>query len=102
MSVKRILEVKWIDEKIVRVKLEATKRRKVWMRVDKIPPLDQSCTPTKCQLYYKCGMMKSPLKKYDTFGQFCNSLFAEYPGLKEILKVESINDATPIKREDRL
>jgi hypothetical protein len=94
---KKILEVKWIDEKIVRVKLKATKRRKIWMKVDKTNfPL--SCTSQNCQLYRKCGTMKSPLRKYYNFGQFCNHLLIEYPELKEELGITSINQITPIKK----
>lgn len=95
---KRILEVKWIDKRTVRIKLEATKRRKVWMKVEKTNSHTLSCTPTKCQLYYNCGIMKSPLKKYDTFGQFCNQLFIDYPELRKRLGLTSINQVTPIKR----
>ena len=95
---KRILGVEEYVPGIVIVRLEATKRRKVWMKVEKTNPHTLSCTPTKCQLYYNCGIMKSPLKKYDTFGQFCNQLFIDYPELKKRLGLTSINQVTPIKR----
>lgn len=97
---KKILEVKWIDEKIVRVKLKATKRRKIWMKIDKTN-LSLSCTQQNCQLYRKCGMMKSPLRKYYNFEQFCNHLLTEYPELKKELGITDINQVVPIKREDR-
>ena len=97
-EMKKILEVVWIDKKIVRVKLKATKRRKIWMKVDKINPSIPSCTPQNCQLYYNCGMMKSPLRKYYNFGQFCNHLLIEYPELKEELGITRISQVTPIKR----
>jgi len=95
----KILEVKWIDKKIVRIKLKATKRRKIWLKVEKTNHHSLSCTPQKCQLYYKCGMMKSPLRKYDNFGQFCNHLLVEYPELKDRLGVTSINQIIPLKKE---
>lgn len=96
---KRILGVEEYVPGIVIVRLEATKRRKVWMKVEKtnLSP-SCSCTPTKCQLYNKCGRMKSPLRKYYNFGQFCNHLFVEYPELKKELGVENINQVVPIKR----
>lgn len=93
---KKILEVKWIDEGVVRVKLKATKRRNIWLKVDKTNLF--SCTSQNCQLYYKCGMMKSPLRKYDNFGQFCNHLLIEYPELKEELGITRINQMVPIKK----
>ena len=93
---KKILEVKWINKEIVRVKLKAKKRRKIWLKVEKTN-LSISCTPQNCQLYYKCGMMKSPLRKFYHFGQFCNHLLIEYPELKEELGITSINQIVPIK-----
>jgi hypothetical protein len=98
-NVKRILEVKWIDEKIVRVKLKATKRRKIWLKVDKTNYSVPSCTSQNCQLYNKCGMMKSPLRRYYNFGQFCNQLLIEYPELKEELGITIISQIVPIKKE---
>jgi hypothetical protein len=95
--VKKVLEVKWIDKKIVRVKLRATKRRKIWMKVERIG-IPFSCSSQNCQLYYECGKMKSPLRKYYNFGQFCNNLLLEYPELKEELGITSINQVVPIKK----
>ena len=95
---KKILEVVWIDEKIVRIKLRATKRRKIWMKVEKTNHHTLSCTSARCQLYYECGMMKSPLRKYYNFGQFCNHLLIEYPELKEELGITSINQIIPLKK----
>ena len=96
---KKILEVVWIDKKIVRVKLRATKRRKVWIKVlEKIPTHTYSCNSSICPLYYDCSKMKSPLAKYPSFGEFCNHLLLEYPELKKILGITSINQVVPIKR----
>lgn len=100
MMSNKILEVKWIDKKIVKVKLKATKRRTLWMKVEKtdLPINFFTCTPKNCQLYYECSKMKSPLRKFYNFAQFCNHLFREYPELKDILGITSINQVIPIKR----
>lgn len=95
---KKILEVVWIDEKIVRVKLEATKRRKMWVKVEKETPANPICDPSICPLYYDCSKMKSPLVQYHSFAIFCNNLFSDYPELKEKLGVKCLNQVVPIKK----
>jgi hypothetical protein len=97
---KRILEVKEYIPGIVKIRLEATKRRTLWMKILKeIPTNYLPCDPSICPLYYDCSKMKSPLVRYHTFAEFCNRLFSEYPELKEELGITSINQITPIKKE---
>jgi hypothetical protein len=43
--------------------------------------------------------MKSPLRRYYNFGQFCNKLLIEYPELKEELGITIISQIVPIKKE---
>ena len=95
---KKILEVKQIGEETLVVRLEATKRRKIWLK--KVKELKiYSCNPDFCPLYYDCSKMCSPLKKYPNFSRFCNHLFDEYPELKRRLGVRNINQIVPIKHE---
>ena len=95
---KRILMIKKIEHNIVKVKIEATKRKWIWLKIDR-KNTKHTCTPEKCSLYRFCAdpNMKSPLWKYKTFGEFCNNLFIEYPELKEMLTVKSILGVVPIK-----
>jgi hypothetical protein len=99
-NVKKVLEVKEIEENLIMIKLEATKRRKVWLK--RIKGSGISCCDQTCPLYYECPKMKSPLTKYPNFGEFCNNLFNEYPDLSFRLATEygitNINQVVPIKK----
>lgn len=95
----RVIEIKKIEENIIEVKLEATKRRRIWLKIIKAN-VEASCDSSICPLYYVCSTLKSPLVKFSTFGEFCNKLFKEYPDLKTRLEkfgVRDINQVVPIK-----
>ena len=96
---KKILEVEEYVPGILVVKLEATKRRRIWLR--KLKTIISTCDPQYCPLYYTCTSIPSPLKKYKNFGEFCNNLFNDYPGLAFQLAtkfgITSINQVMPIK-----
>jgi len=85
--VKKILEIKEIDSGILKVRLEATKRRTIWIKV-----LDKKVS-NPCSGYCplrgfdgECFKRRSPLHKYVIFADFCNRLFVEYPDLKDKLE----------------
>ena len=99
---KKILEIKEIMPGVMEVRLEATKRVKIWlMRVEEKYGVT-SCEPQICPLYNECPKLKSPLKKYPSFGEFCNRLFTDYPDLSLRLAtkygITNINQVVPIKR----
>lgn len=105
INVKKVLEIKQTGEGIIMVRLEATKRRKIWLKKVKLGEEAiriYSCDPKFCSLYYKCFSMCSPLKKYSSFGKFCNYLFNEYHELALRLATEfgitNINQVVPIKK----
>ena len=84
------------------VRLEATKRVKIWlMRVEGYGIT--SCEPQTCPLYYECPKLKSPLKKYPSFGEFCNRLFTDYPDLPLRLAtkygITNINQVVPVMKK---
>jgi hypothetical protein len=95
--VKRILGVEEYIPGIVKIRLEATKRRTLWVKILKEIP-ESSCESSVCPLYRDCSKLKSPLSQYPTFAEFCNRLFSDYPELKEKLGVYDINQVVPIKR----
>ena len=99
---KKVLEIKKVEENIIKVKLEATKRRKIWLKMIKAN-VEASCDSSICPLYHTCPTLKSPLKRYRCFGEFCNKLFKEYPDLAFRLATEygitNINQVVPIKKE---
>lgn len=97
----RVIEIKKVGENIIEVRLEATKRRRIWLKMIKAN-VEASCDSSICPLYYICSTLKSPLKKYPNFGEFCNKLFSEYPDLAFRLATEygvtNINQVVPIKK----
>ena len=98
---KRILNVKLTEDGLIEVRLEATKRRKVWLR--KLRTIISTCDPKYCPLYYTCTSIPSPLKKYPNFGEFCNKLFSNYPDLAFKLATEygvtNINQVVPVMKK---
>ena len=98
---KKVIEIKKVGEDKIVIRLEATKRIRVWMKLQKTKFLINRCSQYVCPLYNECTSIKSPLKKYRNFGLFCDNLFFEYPDLKTRLKkfrVRSINQVVPIKK----
>lgn len=99
-NMKKILEVRLTEDELIEVKIETTKRRKVWLR--KLRTVISTCDPQYCPLYYTCTTIPSPLKKYKNFGEFCNKLFSDYPDLAFQLAtkfgITSINQVVPIKK----
>jgi len=96
---KKVLEVRLTEDGLIEVRIEATKRRRIWLR--KLKTIISTCDPQYCPLYYTCTSIPSPLKKYPNFGEFCNKLFSEYPDLAFQLVtkfgVTNINQVVPIK-----
>ena len=96
---KRVIEIKRIEENKFVIRLEATKRIRVWMKLQKTKFLLNKCS--QCPLYNECDSISSPLKKYRNFGFFCDNLFSEYPDLIKRLEkfgVRNINQVVPIKK----
>ena len=101
----RVIEIKKVGEDKIVIRLEATKRRRIWMKIRRTKFLTSSCDQFVCPLYRYCGSLRSPLKKYKNFGFFCNNLFKEYPDLKTRLEkfgVRDINQVVPIKKNRKL
>ena len=96
---KQILNFEEIENNIFKIRIEATKRRTLYIKRDiEGGKFEISCSEFRCPLYRNCSELPSPLyPKYKTFGEFCNMLYVEYPGLREILKAE-VNDTVPIKK----
>jgi hypothetical protein len=104
---KKILSVEEYIPGILIIKLEATKRIKMWVKIDRrVGDRITACDDLVCPFYRTCPILKSPLKKYPTFGEFCNHLFTEYPDLPLQLatkfKVFNINQVVPIKKPKRI
>jgi len=100
-NVKKVLGVKLTEEGLIEVRIEATKRRRIWLK--RIGAnVEASCDSSICPLYYLCPTLKSPLVKFPTFGVFCNKLFREYPDLAFQLAtkfgITHINQVVPIKK----
>jgi hypothetical protein len=98
----RVIEIKRVKEDQIIIRLEATKRRRLWMRIRRLKFLTHACDPYVCPLYKECPTMSSPLKKYRNFGDFCNNMWNEYPELIRRLEkfgVRNINQIVPIKKE---
>ena len=102
---KKVLEVKLIEDGLIEVRIEATKRKKIWLKMIKAN-VEASCDSSICPFYYICSTLKSPLKKYPNFGEFCNKLFSDYPDLAFRLATEygvtNINQVVPIKKPKRI
>ena len=98
---KKVLSVEEYIPGTLIIKLEATKRIKMWVKILKEIPANPICDPSICPLYYTCTSIPSPLKKYPNFGEFCNKLFSNYPDLAFKLATEygvtNINQVVPIK-----
>ena len=98
-NVKKVLGVKLTEDGLIEVRIETTKRRRIWLR--KLKTIISTCDPQYCPLYYTCTSIPSPLKKYKNFGEFCNKLFNDYPDLAFQLAtkfgITSINQVMPIK-----
>ena len=98
--VKKVLEVNLNEDGLIEVRLEATKRKKVWLK--KLRTVISTCNPKYCPLYYTCSSIPSPLKRYKCFGEFCNNLYNDYPYLAFQLAtkfgITSINQVVPIKK----
>ena len=98
---KKVLGVKLTEDRLIEVRIEATKRKKIWLKMIKAN-VEASCDSSICPLYYICSTLKSPLVKFPTFGEFCNKLFKEYPDLAFRLATEygitNINQVVPIKK----
>ena len=99
---KKVLSVEEYISGILIIKLEATKRIKLWVKIDRRVEKDRltACDDHVCPFYSTCPILKSPLKKYPNFGEFCNHLFTEYPDLPLQLatkfRVFNINQVVPI------
>ncbi len=96
---KQILNLEEIEDNIFKIRIEATKRRTLYLKRDiKGGRLGLACSEYRCPLYRSCSKLPSPLyPKYKTFGEFCNSLYEEYPGLEKMLGA-GLNDIVPIKK----
>lgn len=92
---KKVLEIKGEGKGIFKVRLEATKRITLYFEIN--TSKQSPCDHKICPLYYDCVRLKSPLKKFSNFGDFCCTLFVEYPSLKTELGVKSITEVFPIK-----
>lgn len=98
---KRVIEIRRIKENRFVIRLEATKRIRVWVKLQKTKFLLNKCCQYVCPLYNECSSISSPLKKYRNFGLFCDNLFSEYPDLIKRLEkfgVKNINQVVPIKK----
>ena len=98
---KRVIEIRRIEGNRFVIRLEATKRIRVWVELQKTKFLLNKCSQYVCPLYNECNSISSPLKKYRNFGLFCNNLFSEYPDLikrMEKFGVRDINQVVPIKK----
>jgi hypothetical protein len=101
MRKRKIIEIRKIREGILKIRIEATKRKALGVKIRNSKFIENSCNQYVCPLYKKCFYMRSPLKQYASFGDFCNELFNAYPDLKTRLKkfgVKNINQVVPIKR----
>jgi len=100
--VKKVLGVKLTEDGLIEVRIEATKRKKIWLKMIKAD-VEASCDSSICPLYYICPTLKSPLVKFPTFGEFCNKLFKEYPDLAFRLATEygvtNINQIVPVMKK---
>jgi hypothetical protein len=100
---KKVLSVEEYVPGILIIKLEATKRIKMWVKIDRrVGDRITACDDQVCPFYRTCPILKSPLKKYPNFGEFCNKLFSDYPELLLRLATEygvtNINQVVPIKK----
>lgn len=97
----KIISVKEIDCDIIEVKLEAVKRRKIWLKILRSGVFP--CEAGVCPLYRVCTFLPSPLPKYKDLSKFCNNLFNNYPELPIILKekfeITSINQVMLIEKK---
>ena len=95
---KRVINIKEVGENLIEIKLEATKRKKIWLVLRK--GATEYCCSDYCPLYRFCTDLPSPLLKYPNFGEFCNQLFNEYPELPLRLATEygvtNINQVVPV------
>ena len=102
---KRVIEIKKVGKDRIDIRLEATKRIRVWMKLQKTKFLLNKCSQYVCPLYNECNSISSPLKKYRNFGLFCDNLFSEYPDLIKRLEkfgVRNVNQVVPIKKNRKL
>lgn len=84
---KKVLKIVEVEPGILKVRLEATKRRTIWIKVldKKVSSPCSGYCPLR-RLEGGCFKRSPPLHKYKTFANFCDSLFVEYPDLKDKLK----------------
>ena len=67
---KRVIEIKKVGENKLVIRLEATKRIRVWMKLQKTKFLLNKCSQYVCPLYNECNSISSPLKNIETSDYF--------------------------------
>ena len=102
-SVKKVLGLKLVEPGIIEVKLEATKRRKIWLARNNTSGF--SCSDSACPLYRNCASLPSPLLKYPNLSEFCNHLYTDYPTLNTQLAlrfgITGINQVVMYEKSNR-
>ena len=99
---KKVIEIKKVEGDRIIIRLEATKRRRILMKKQRTKFLLNRCDLLVCPFCKDCWYMKSPLKKYRCFGDFCINLFSEYPDLEKRLEkfgIKNISQIVPTKRK---